>query len=207
MNKEITHGNLEFYVKEFCGIVKSVLRKNEGIVKGSFVYIGREELTVYLSKYDYESVENKLRFWRDLRWIVTDDEHFTTNIMIDRKRKRMVRISLSVHEILSKLLDNSPNSATPPVAPPDTPPKNENKQAIFGEKQQAFTPPITPPILSQEHESVNDVSKNNDLQQITPSTTPLTNANKFNLFEKREQPTTPPEKQEKKGFSFSVYKQ
>jgi hypothetical protein len=91
---------LEIYVREFTGIVSAIRRGEKGIVKGDFLFVSREILSVMLSKNDYDTVENKLKFWRDVHWIFAEDEHLTCKIVVEKQRVRMFKISLSAYQAL-----------------------------------------------------------------------------------------------------------
>jgi hypothetical protein len=96
---------LEIYVREFTGIVSSLIRGDKGIVKGGFLFVSREVLTEMLNKNAHETVENKLKIWRGVHWIFADEGHLTSRILVGKEHKRMIKISLSAHKALENILD------------------------------------------------------------------------------------------------------
>jgi len=96
---------LEWYVKEFCAICAAIYVKY-GVKKGDFIYIDKEKLVEMLNKNAFETANNKLHMWRDLRWIDTDKGHFTRNVILEsgEKRRRMVKISYITYRALESLL-------------------------------------------------------------------------------------------------------
>ena len=97
---------LEWYVKEFCAICGACLGKH-GTRKGEFVSVDKAKLIEMLEKNGFETAFNKLKIWRNLRWIDADNGHYTRNVTLNsgEKRKRLVKLSLLASETLKELLN------------------------------------------------------------------------------------------------------
>jgi hypothetical protein len=111
---------LELYVREFTGIVKALLKGEKGekvIIKGDFLFVSKDDLTVLLNKNAYETADNKLKFWRGVSWIIADDGHLTSRLYIQNKQVRLIKISLSAAEAFKTLLDRDIDRRESPAPP------------------------------------------------------------------------------------------
>ena len=80
---------LEVLGKEFCGIINYL--KEAGY---------KEVIIKLLSHNGYETVDNKLKFWKVLNWIDTDKNRYTKRV----KQEVKIKLSLGIYETISRLI-------------------------------------------------------------------------------------------------------
>jgi hypothetical protein len=100
--------DINVYMKEFCVITRHIKKSEIGFIRGKFLYISKDELKVFLDKNAYERADDKLRFWRDMRWIEADEGHLTSRVCFAGQYARMVKIDLLV---CKKIAINLPKEA------------------------------------------------------------------------------------------------
>jgi len=96
---------VQTYIAEFIGVTKYLLRHEGAVRKKGFLVVGKEELTTLLEKNLYEQPLAKLRVWKSLQWIATDDDRVTKRAY-DKdsgKYKSVVKIRLEAYETLERL--------------------------------------------------------------------------------------------------------
>ncbi|MBO3308172.1 hypothetical protein JJB75_17465, partial [Clostridium perfringens] len=72
--------------------------------KGSFVfsrdrryiYLNNEFIRDMLTKREYDTAENKLYMWRELKWLIADDEKLVKRVRIDDERVYAIVIDYSI---------------------------------------------------------------------------------------------------------------
>ena len=65
------------YDLEFMAITKHVLKQKQAIKKGTSVMIQKDFVINLMDRNAYETSYNKLKAWKDLSWIITDENRFT----------------------------------------------------------------------------------------------------------------------------------
>lgn len=85
-------------IKEFRGICEYLISKEYPQYRG-YILIEKDQLCGLLDKNNYELADNKLRFWKQLHWIQTENGRLTCRV----RGKRMIKISIEVFEGLKKL--------------------------------------------------------------------------------------------------------
>ncbi len=66
---------LEVYAREFVGI--GTYLKKSGKEKNGFIRIEKHELQALLDRNAFDTSDNKLRFWKSMKWIATEDRRVT----------------------------------------------------------------------------------------------------------------------------------
>ena len=85
-------------IKEYIAICDYLLRMDELRNRG-YIVISKNELVHLLKKNNYESPDNKLRYWKKLGWIRTESGRLTCRV----QGKRMIKIVFKVYETMKKL--------------------------------------------------------------------------------------------------------
>jgi len=100
---------LSMYIKEFIAICTH-LEAESYPVKNGFIRIKRETLDALLNKNQYEIAQNKLKTWKALNWISTDERGLTKKIYDGETKKYYphVLISLTVYQTLRELTGTKP---------------------------------------------------------------------------------------------------
>lgn len=96
---------LEIYAKEFVAIGKFLTK--QGISKKNYILVDREDLKSLLNKNRYETADNKLKLWRALHWIATEDGRRVTKRVRNPetgKYEPKIAIDLKVLETLEEVL-------------------------------------------------------------------------------------------------------
>lgn len=100
---------IEKYAREFVAIGKFLFRNQETIYrtgKGSFILADRAELKEMLNRNRYDTADNKLKIWKALHWIVTEDgRRVTKRIYNTATKKYEPKVAIDVHvmEMLQEL--------------------------------------------------------------------------------------------------------
>lgn len=90
------------YIAEFVAIC-DFLKSKSTLMKRGYYIVEREELEAMLNKNKYAPAKDKLKSWKKLRWIETDEERLTKRIYHNGKYKAMIFLSESVHLELKRL--------------------------------------------------------------------------------------------------------
>ena len=95
-------------IREYIEIVRFLKKMQaEEIHKTSdAIYLPRAALERLLSQEPYglyDSLENKLKVWRDLKWIDAGAGRITTQLRVGKKRVPMIKIDLQVANTLEEL--------------------------------------------------------------------------------------------------------
>lgn len=85
-------------IKEFKGICEYLIAKECQQYRG-YILIEKGQLCDLLDKNKYELADNKLRFWKQLHWIQTEDGRLTCRV----RGKRMIKVSIEVYEGIKRL--------------------------------------------------------------------------------------------------------
>lgn len=97
-------GVLNAMVEEYTGIYRLLAEREDTVDKGGAIWVSKADLAGLLKKYAFATPKEKLQAWKRLKWIDADDEHLTSRISIDGKRRRMVKIPKSIPEELERLV-------------------------------------------------------------------------------------------------------
>lgn len=90
---------LEVLGKEFCGIINYLKEAGNDEYKG-FLLADKETIIKLLAHNGYETVDNKLKFWKSLKWIDTDKNRYTKRV----KQETKIKLNLEIYEVISKLI-------------------------------------------------------------------------------------------------------
>lgn len=90
---------LEVLGKEFCGIINYLKEAVNDEYKG-FLLADKETIIKLLAHNGYETVDNKLKFWKALKWIDTDKNRYTKRV----KQETKIKLNLEIYEVISKLI-------------------------------------------------------------------------------------------------------
>lgn len=94
---------LETYIREFVAIGNFLLKY--GTVKKGYILIEKSELETMLNKNKYDTSANKLKIWKNLRWIDTEaDRRVTKRVYEDGQYRPFIKIDISILDQLNKLL-------------------------------------------------------------------------------------------------------
>lgn len=95
---------LKIYAKEFAAIVKYLLGNPEKATrKNKFLVVDKSLLTELLEKNNYEVSSKKLKVWKSLKWLDTDENRITKRVTVNGTVKAMIKINLSVYETLREI--------------------------------------------------------------------------------------------------------
>lgn len=100
------NSTLHFCLNEYIGIVNN-LYKNETSINHNeeILYIDRIVLDKKINKYDYNTDIEKLKNWRALKWILTEENRMTKAFYNNKscKLERKIAIDLNVFSMLEAL--------------------------------------------------------------------------------------------------------
>lgn len=95
---------LKIYAKEFTAIVKYLLENPEKATrKNKFLVVDKSLLTELLEKNNYEVSSKKLKAWKGLKWLDTDENRVTKRVTVNGTVKAMIKINLSVYETIREI--------------------------------------------------------------------------------------------------------
>jgi len=95
------------YIKEFIAISDHLKKSEKGRLHKGFLIVKREDLEPLLDKNLYDTASNKLKVWKSLQWIQTEDQKRITKKVWDpenKKYERCIFIVLGVPEALKTLM-------------------------------------------------------------------------------------------------------
>ena len=91
---------LEVYAKEFVGI--GTYLKKRGMERNGYIRIEKNNLEELLNKNAFDTSENKLRLWKSMKWIDTEDRRVTKRAY-DKESHSYKPYVLMDAEILKKM--------------------------------------------------------------------------------------------------------
>lgn len=95
---------IDTYIKEFYAISKHLLEnKEKAITTQRYIIVKKEILLNLLNQNMYEIASNKLKNWKKLNWIDTDEDRVTKRVTINKKTVAAIKIYLSVYEALKEI--------------------------------------------------------------------------------------------------------
>lgn len=92
-------------VKEFVSITGFLIGSGKAKIHKGFILAPRKIIDRLLSKNQYETIDVKLKYWKELHWIDADEKRYTKQVLIDGKRIRMIKIDVGVFQALSILFE------------------------------------------------------------------------------------------------------
>ena len=108
MSSRISSGTA--YILEYIKIVDFVLKSGKAIYTGRefrrYLLVPRQTLDQLMNKNQFDTIENKLEYWKQLKWIDTDGDRYTKKVTVNGKRIRMVKIDTAVYRALTELFDD-----------------------------------------------------------------------------------------------------
>lgn len=90
---------IDVYVKEFVGIINHLKKQGYKPYKGYFI-IEKDTLKELLNHNKYEMPEAKLKTWKALHWIDTDQNRLTKRVA----QKVVIKMDNSVYSELNRLI-------------------------------------------------------------------------------------------------------
>ena len=98
---------IDIYIKEFYAISKHLLEnKEKAITTKKHIIVKKEVLINLLNQNMYEIASNKLKYWKKLNWIDTDEDRITKRVTIDKKIVAAIKIYLSVVEAIKEITED-----------------------------------------------------------------------------------------------------
>ena len=96
---------LEFVVKEYISIVENLLSTED--VENGRIIIEKEQFKKLLEKYNYMKFRDKTKVYKDLNFILHDQNNYTLPVKdnILKKTVRKVVINYSAYETVKKLYE------------------------------------------------------------------------------------------------------
>lgn len=94
------------YIKEFIAVCEHLKSSDKARVHKGFLIIRKADLEPLLDKNLYDTANNKLKIWKSLHWIETEDKKRITKKVWNPDQKqyeRSVFVVLEVHEALKQL--------------------------------------------------------------------------------------------------------
>ncbi len=98
--------------REYVAVVAHCVAGQKGQpIEGNRYALEKAEICRMLDRNRYEMSATKLRLWKALHWIDTDEGHGTKTVRVkaSQKRQRMIVVFLSVHQALSSLIQLQPS--------------------------------------------------------------------------------------------------
>lgn len=98
---------IDNYIKEFIAICEYLKNSEKARLHKGFLIIKKEDLEALLDKNLYETSNNKLKVWKSLQWIETEEQKRITKKVWDpedKKYKRCIFVVLGVQEALKSLV-------------------------------------------------------------------------------------------------------
>ncbi len=93
-------------IKEYVAIC-DYLKRNQVKQKRGCYIVDRAELETMLDRNKYLPAKDKLKSWKKLNWIQTDEERLTKRFYVDGKYKAMIFVCESVYLELKRLSSSS----------------------------------------------------------------------------------------------------
>ena len=89
--------DLNLYAKELVDVVNYLMKKGSFVFSRDrrYIYLNNEFIRDMLTKREYDTAENKLHMWRELKWLIADDERVYA-IVIDYSIFSWLKIQMEV---------------------------------------------------------------------------------------------------------------
>lgn len=91
------------YVKEYIKISEFSIQSGKVKVSKGYIYVPKSILDSMLSRNNFDTIQGKLRVWKDLHWIDTDKDKYTRKVSINGERVRVVKMEIKVYMTLKTL--------------------------------------------------------------------------------------------------------
>jgi len=90
--------DLNLYAKELVDVVNYLMKKGSFVFSRDrrYIYLNNEFIRDMLTKREYDTAENKLHMWRELKWLIADDEKLVKRVRIDDERVYAIVIDYSI---------------------------------------------------------------------------------------------------------------
>ncbi|ELC8371477.1 hypothetical protein JJB67_16395 [Clostridium perfringens] len=90
--------DLNLYAKELVDVVNYLMKKGSFVFSRDrrYIYLNNEFIRDMLTKREYDTAENKLYMWRELKWLIADDEKLVKRVRIDDERVYAIVIDYSI---------------------------------------------------------------------------------------------------------------
>mgnify|MGYP004507812153 CR=1 FL=1 len=95
---------LSIIIKEFVAVCGYLEKMQDG-QRTDFLIIDREKLEQLLDRNRYLPAQEKLKIWKTLHWIDTDQGHLTRRILVNGKYVRKVKICGEIYREIQRLID------------------------------------------------------------------------------------------------------
>lgn len=99
---------INYYVKEYVAVCDYLKKLNSKITLDYFI-VKKEELIELLNKNKFDSAQHKLKIWKLLRWIDTDQDRLTKRIYEPEAKKYVpyIKIYRQVYITLKELSETN----------------------------------------------------------------------------------------------------
>lgn len=107
---------IKTYVREFVAV--SSFLKDKCPEKNRFLMVDRDQLKNLLNRNHYDTADNKLKLWKSLHWISTEDGRRVTKRVynpVNGKYEPKIAIDIQVADTLAGLLSGEPERGRKPV--------------------------------------------------------------------------------------------
>lgn len=107
---------IKTYVREFVAV--SNFLKDKCPERNCFLMVDRDQLKNLLNRNLYDTADNKLKLWKSLHWISTEDGRRVTKRVYNSgsgKYEPKIAIDMQVADTLAKLLPREPEKCKKPV--------------------------------------------------------------------------------------------
>ncbi len=102
---------LEVYIREFIAVGRFLEGHGAALHRG-FLLTDRGRLEKLLGRNAFDTTANKLRIWKNLKWIDTDKDHLTKKVYdgADKKYRRYVKMDMAVLDQMQRLSEPVPRA-------------------------------------------------------------------------------------------------
>jgi len=83
---------MEAYIREYMGIINKLNKTGEFINDHDCMLISREKFEEFLYRNKFESLEDKKKVWKSLKWIRCDIDNKITRSYYDKNTKKSTRV-------------------------------------------------------------------------------------------------------------------
>lgn len=99
------NGTLNEYAAEFVSLVDYCIEENQGYMTSIGYAVEKNVIEALLARFAYDSPKNKLLIWRDLKWIICDNNHISRLVTKDNKKFRVILIDTKIQASLKNLIE------------------------------------------------------------------------------------------------------
>lgn len=96
---------IQIYIKEFIEVISYLLKNEKAFENKGYIVVSKNDLEVLLGHNKFDTEKNKLKIWKLLNWISTDEGRLTKRIY-DKESgqyKPYIKVDQATFETLKKL--------------------------------------------------------------------------------------------------------